>query len=200
MLAAAAAAADRLEDDELRAQVAAAAAEVPAERPVDRAYAAQVSATLERSLPLWRQAVAEWRTDGQRHPLARALLGLASAAAGAGERAAAAEALEEAAAIADELGAVPMTEHAAVLAQRLGLRSAAHPATAGTEVLTAREREVLRLVAEGHSNSRIAERLYISPKTASVHVSRIIAKLDVGNRIEAAAVARRLGLLDEPGG
>ena len=63
---------------------------------------------------------------------------------------------------------------------------------------TAREREVLRLVAEGHSNTRIAERLYISPKTASVHVSRIIAKLEVGNRVEAAAVAHRLGLLDEP--
>ena len=63
--------------------------------------------------------------------------------------------------------------------------------------LTAREREVLRLVAEGLSNSRIAERLYISPKTASVHVSRIIAKLSVANRVEAAAVAHRLGLLDE---
>jgi len=62
--------------------------------------------------------------------------------------------------------------------------------------LTAREREVLRLVAEGHSNRRIAERLFISPKTASVHVSRIIAKLEVGNRIEAAAVANRLGLLN----
>ena len=63
--------------------------------------------------------------------------------------------------------------------------------------LTAREREVLRLVAEGQSNSRIAEQLYISPKTASVHVSRIIAKLEVANRVEAAAVARRLGLLDD---
>jgi DNA-binding NarL/FixJ family response regulator len=56
---------------------------------------------------------------------------------------------------------------------------------------------VLRLVAEGQSNSRIAETLYISPKTASVHVSRIIAKLEVSNRGEAAAVARRLGLLND---
>jgi DNA-binding NarL/FixJ family response regulator len=63
--------------------------------------------------------------------------------------------------------------------------------------LTARDREVLRLVAEGQSNSRIAQRLYISPKTASVHVSRIIAKLAVSNRLEAAAVAQRLGLLEE---
>ncbi|MEV6301094.1 AAA family ATPase [Actinoplanes sp. NPDC051861] len=67
----------------------------------------------------------------------------------------------------------------------------------GTEVLTAREREVLRLVAEGHSNGRIAQVLFISPKTASVHVSRIIAKLEVSNRVEAAAVAHRLGLLEE---
>jgi DNA-binding CsgD family transcriptional regulator len=67
---------------------------------------------------------------------------------------------------------------------------------AGAEVLTAREREVLRLVAEGMSNGQIAQRLYISPKTASVHVSRIIAKLEVSNRVEAAAVAHRLGLLD----
>ncbi|WP_169807201.1 helix-turn-helix domain-containing protein, partial [Micromonospora rosaria] len=58
-----------------------------------------------------------------------------------------------------------------------------------------REREVLRLVAEGDSNGRIAEKLFISPKTASVHVSRIIAKLAVGNRVEAAALAHRLGLL-----
>ena len=64
------------------------------------------------------------------------------------------------------------------------------------EVLTAREVEVLRLVAEGHSNRRIADALYISPKTASVHVSRIIAKLAVANRVEAAAVAHRLGLLE----
>ena len=63
--------------------------------------------------------------------------------------------------------------------------------------MTAREREVLRLVAEGLSNGRIAEQLYISTKTASVHVSRIIAKLNVTNRVEAAAVAHRLGLLDE---
>ncbi|HET6532508.1 MAG TPA: LuxR C-terminal-related transcriptional regulator, partial [Actinoplanes sp.] len=194
-VAAAATAADRLEDDDLRAQIAALAKRIPADRAADRAHAAQVAATLQRSLPLWQLAVAEWRTDGQRHPLASALLGMAAAAAAAGERSVAAEPIEEAAAIADELGATPLIESATTLAQRLGLRPTGHATTA--EGLTAREREVLRLVAEGHSNGRIAERLYISPKTASVHVSRIIAKLDVGNRVEAAAVARRLGLLDD---
>ncbi|EPJ40451.1 hypothetical protein STAFG_2536 [Streptomyces afghaniensis 772] len=60
--------------------------------------------------------------------------------------------------------------------------------------LTSRERDVLRLVTAGHTNRRIAEELFISPKTASVHVSNILAKLGVSGRGEAAAVAHRLGL------
>ena len=62
--------------------------------------------------------------------------------------------------------------------------------------LTDREREVLCLVAGGAKNRQIAARLFISPKTASVHVSRILAKLGVGGRVEAAAVAHRLGLTE----
>jgi DNA-binding NarL/FixJ family response regulator len=60
--------------------------------------------------------------------------------------------------------------------------------------LTDREREVLALVAEGRSNGQIASTLFISPKTVSVHVSNILAKLDVSSRTEAAALAHRLGL------
>ena len=60
--------------------------------------------------------------------------------------------------------------------------------------LTPRELEVLALVAEGHTNREIGERLYMSDKTASVHVSRILVKLSVRNRGEAAATAHRLGL------
>jgi DNA-binding CsgD family transcriptional regulator len=181
-------------DAELRARVAEIAATMPERYPADRAYAAQVTATLGDGPELWRSAVDAWRADGQRYPLAVALLGLATAEAGAGNRAAAAEAIEEVVAIAAALGAGPLSAEADVLARRVGVRAAT---PSGAEVLTAREREVLRLVAEGQSNSRIAQRLYISPKTASVHVSRIIAKLDVQNRVEAAAVAHRLGLLGE---
>ena len=60
--------------------------------------------------------------------------------------------------------------------------------------LTPREREVLGLVADGRSNRQIAEELYTSAKTASVHVSNILAKLGVPNRAEAAVAAHRLGL------
>ena len=60
--------------------------------------------------------------------------------------------------------------------------------------LTAREREVLAALAAGHTNKEIADTLFISVKTASVHVSNILRKLDVGGRQEAARVAHRLGV------
>jgi DNA-binding NarL/FixJ family response regulator len=64
--------------------------------------------------------------------------------------------------------------------------------------LTARELDVLCLIAEGRTNPEIGQVLYMSPKTASVHVSRILSKLNVKTRTEAAGVAHRLGLLDTP--
>ena len=62
--------------------------------------------------------------------------------------------------------------------------------------LTDRELEVLRLVAAGRSNREIAAELFISPKTASVHVSNILGKLKVASRGEAAAKAHSLRLFD----
>jgi DNA-binding CsgD family transcriptional regulator len=171
---------------------------LPSRFPAERAFAAQMTALLDGGEDRWTTAVEAWRADGHRYELATALLGLAEAQAH--DRAAAAETLTEVTTIADGLGAVPLLDAAETLARRLGVRSTngtATPPVAGTEILTVREREVLRLVAEGQSNSRIAASLYISPKTASVHVSRIIAKLEVSNRVEAAAVAHRLGLLTD---
>jgi DNA-binding NarL/FixJ family response regulator len=63
--------------------------------------------------------------------------------------------------------------------------------------LTERELEVLRLMAGGWSNQEIADALFISRKTASVHASHIFDKLDAGNRSEAAAIAHRLGLVED---
>jgi DNA-binding NarL/FixJ family response regulator len=64
--------------------------------------------------------------------------------------------------------------------------------------LTPRERQVLELVARGATNREIGAELFMAEKTASVHVSRILAKLDVRSRTEAAGVAHRLRLA-EPG-
>jgi DNA-binding NarL/FixJ family response regulator len=60
--------------------------------------------------------------------------------------------------------------------------------------LTERERQVLALVAEGATNRQIGAALFMAEKTASVHVSRILAKLGVRSRTEAAGLAHRLGL------
>jgi len=83
-----------------------------------------------------------------------------------------------------------------LLAELLAQGSAPAPAPgAPAPVLTPREAEILALVAEGRSNGEIGKQLFISTKTVSVHVSNILAKLDAASRTEAAAVARRRGLL-----
>jgi len=83
-------------------------------------------------------------------------------------------------------------------AEALGvsLPEPARPKERAAEDLTPREREILTEVARGLSNGQIGKRLYISPKTVSVHVSNVLAKLGAGSRGEAAAIARDKGLLD----
>jgi DNA-binding NarL/FixJ family response regulator len=103
--------------------------------------------------------------------------------------------------IAARLGAKPLRAAAEQLAQRAGIElqtgsdgvttPAAEDPLAKLN-LTAREREVLLLLASGHSNPQIAQELFISPKTASVHVSNIFAKLGVSSRVEAATYVSRL--------
>ncbi|GGW98485.1 hypothetical protein GCM10010353_12450 [Streptomyces chryseus] len=122
----------------------------------------------------------------------------------ADERERAAELLRLARAAADHLGARPLGESVALLAQRARLSLTQAPevpvltaSPAASLGLTPREQDVLRLVAAGRSNRQIAEELYISPKTASVHVSNILAKLGVSGRGEAAAVAHRLHLFPD---
>ncbi|MEO5918945.1 MAG: AAA family ATPase [Candidatus Limnocylindrales bacterium] len=126
-----------------------------------------------------------------------------------GPRAAAAAALASAAAIASDLGAVPLLGLVQRLARQARLLiSAAGVAESGPEPraesgaealgLTGREAEVLRLVAGGWSNQQIADELFITRKTASVHVSNIMAKLGVNGRAAAIAGAHRLGLVVDP--
>jgi DNA-binding CsgD family transcriptional regulator len=127
---------------------------------------------------------------------------LAEALIGAGRREEAAEVWRAAAATATRLGAVPLSAALEAVALRGHLGTG--PARTGsasprdraylTAALTDREREVLRLLARGMSNRKIGEELFISPKTASVHVSNIFAKLAVTNRTEAAVIAEREGL------
>jgi len=75
-----------------------------------------------------------------------------------------------------------------------GARRATSAGPAG-QALTARESEILKLVADGRSNGEIGKQLFISTKTVSVHVSNILAKLGASGRTEAAAIARRTGLV-----
>jgi len=72
---------------------------------------------------------------------------------------------------------------------------AAVGATAGSERLTSRETDVLRLLAEGYSNGEIAEHLQVSPNTVRSHVQALLSKLEVNTRAKVVARARALGLL-----
>jgi DNA-binding NarL/FixJ family response regulator len=105
------------------------------------------------------------------------------------------------------MGATPLLEEIDALARRARLAIAEPDAPAAEAEsapespaeqlgLTPREHEVLLLVAAGRTNREIGAELFMSEKTASVHVSRILAKLGVGGRVEAAAVAHRLGLTE----
>ncbi|GHH51722.1 helix-turn-helix transcriptional regulator [Streptomyces candidus] len=155
----------------------------------------------------WSEAVTAFEALERPYDLARVRLRWAHSLLVAGGRAAdrdrAAELLRLAGAVAGHLGARPLAEQVTALARRT--RAVKAPAltheTPGTRTpafrLTPRERDVLRLVAAGRSNRQIAEELYISPKTASVHVSNILAKLEVTGRGEAAALAHRLDLFKE---
>lgn len=119
---------------------------------------------------------------------ARVRIELARALVGSNPEVAIAEA-ERALTTFEELGAGADADAAASLLRSLGVRGRTGPKRGGT--LTKREQEVLALVAEGLSNPEIAQRLYISRKTAAHHVSSVLAKLGLRNRAEAAAHSAR---------
>jgi DNA-binding CsgD family transcriptional regulator len=173
----------------------------------------------------WDAAAAAWERISQPEPRAIALLRGAESAIAEGDRQGGGARLREAARLADRIGARPLSEEIRLLARRARIEltpdrgrpgttgagpsavggpagdatvdAAGAPGPPGDRLgLTDREFEVLRLVAAGKSNREIAGELFISAKTASVHVSNILAKLGVPSRGEAAAAAHRLHLFD----
>ncbi|WP_318836468.1 helix-turn-helix transcriptional regulator [Actinomadura rudentiformis] len=146
----------------------------------------------------WDAAAAAWDELGQSHSLATALTRAGEASILDGDRDGAAARLRRAADLAERLKAGPLSAQIDDLFRRARLTRTSGQTTAPPLGLTPRELEVLRLVADGQSNREIAEMLFISAKTASVHVSNILTKLDVTSRGEAAATAHRLALFPAP--
>ncbi|TDC59217.1 LuxR family transcriptional regulator [Actinomadura sp. GC306] len=149
---------------------------------------------------LWRKAAELFAygdpDGGFGYEVARSRWRLAEALAEHGDRDGAAGQWRAAVRTAERLGAAPLLAalHDLGTRARLGSPRPAPAAPGPLGALTAREREVLKLVAEGRNNREIAAALFISPKTASVHVSNILAKLNVASRTQAAAVAHREGI------
>jgi predicted ATPase/DNA-binding CsgD family transcriptional regulator len=156
--------------------------------PVARAL---IEAELRDDVAAWDAALE--RLDTAEGPVHLGAHGhLRRAALLAADRHAAAAALSSADAIATAVGARLLQRRIADLRRRLGLVAVERVrGSARSAELTPREREVLRLIARGRSNGEIGGELFISTKTASVHVSNILAKLGVSTRTEAAAVALR---------
>ena len=173
----------------------------------------------------WREAADRWQARERPYHHAYARFREAEASLGCGDRAGASEALPEAGEIAVRLGARPLLDAITALARRARIpwerrpEEAVHPEPGAADRaaggraeslrvegdpaaavlaefgLTPREREVLELMAQGLTNRQIAATLYISVYTAGIHVSRILGKLGVTSRTEAASKAYRLGIV-----
>ena len=168
------------------------AAQVAAERSTVRG---------SRDPDLWDRCARAWTAVGMPYEAAVAQVRLAEAQLGTvGGRRAAAGALTAALAAARRLGAAPLEAEVTTLARTARLRieqptedtAGAHEDADG---LTERETQVLELVADGRTNREIGQLLYMSPKTASVHVTHILRKLGVSTRVQAVSAAARRGLL-----
>jgi DNA-binding CsgD family transcriptional regulator len=163
------------------------------------------SGPLASAAELWAGAAARWDALERPYPVAYAHWREAEALMAARDREGATRAGSEALATARRLGSAWLAEEVESLAARgrlqLGedgaaaIRAARPDADDDPFGLTARERDVLALVAAGATNREIGEQLHMAEKTASVHVSRILAKLNVRSRTEAAALAYRQGMV-----
>lgn len=171
--------------------------------PEGRAWLARAEAEWTRAVSgpdarAWARAVTAFE-NGDTYERARCRLRHAEALLAAGDRDTAAAEAAAARETAARLGATPLLDRLDALIRRGRLQSTtaspAPTAVGRTTPLTAREQEVLRLLTLGRSNRQIGEELYITGKTASVHVSNILAKLGAASRTEAVAIAYRDGLV-----
>ena len=142
---------------------------------------------------VWEAAVTAF-DYGYDYEVARSRWRLAEVLARLGRVPEAAEQISAARAVAERLGAAPLRAALDGLARRAKITGPGSPAPTDSP-LTAREQEVLELLAQGRTNRQIGAELFISEKTASVHVSNILGKLAVSSRGEAVAVARGRGLV-----
>ncbi|HET9103611.1 MAG TPA: AAA family ATPase [Solirubrobacteraceae bacterium] len=174
---------------------------------VERALLAEGRADLARAKDRatvrdWQRAADAWREIERPYPEARCRRHVAEIALMAGDRETACRIAGEVLTTAEQLGATWLIGELRALIERGrlpvgrdaggdGVVAPAPAAAADPFGLTARERQVLALVAEGATNRQIGDALYMAEKTASVHVSRILAKLGVSGRTQAAAIAHR---------
>ncbi len=180
--------------------------------PVEAAWhesgkAEMASAQGQDSVSLWREAAREW--EAMERPYYAAIMRWreAEAAVEVGERDDAEEPARAALQTARDLGSLWLSGEVEGLARRARIDlDDAEPVASDSSTraaededtpfgLTPRELQVLRLLAEGATNRQIGTALFMAEKTASVHVSRILSKLDVSSRTQAAAVAHRLHLV-----
>jgi DNA-binding CsgD family transcriptional regulator len=180
--------------------------------PVESAWSAVGAAELARARgrndpALWAKAAKKWEAIARPYGIAVTTFKEVEALVEAGDRAAAAEPARAALELARRLESRWLVDEITALADRARLDladGASAPdrngdADAGDDAedpfgLTDRERQVLALIAEGATNRQIGATLFMAEKTASVHVSRILRKLGVSSRTQAAAVAHRLRL------
>jgi DNA-binding CsgD family transcriptional regulator len=158
------------------------------------AWAAELEAQLARfagadATLLFDRAADGWRTVGHSYDAALCDLYAARGWLGRGDRHCARSRAGAALATAEELGSTPLRARAKDVLRRI------RPSHRSPGPLTLRESDVLRLLAEGRTNRQIASELFISPKTAGIHVSRILTKLGAANRTEATVIGRRTGLV-----
>jgi DNA-binding CsgD family transcriptional regulator len=148
--------------------------------------------TCEELVAAWEETIALFEEFGHVPEVARSRIRLAAVLRSSGDPVAARALTDLARDTAKALGARPMLEELKSLGS-----TPARAESGGSETLTPRETEILTLVAAGRSNGEIGKQLFISAKTVSVHVSNILAKLGASGRTEAAAIARRRGMLGD---